>query len=237
MHMAMTAIPYSLEIGIVGSIRAAMHACQIKVARNAGCPEHIVKRAMSPNLSTKTWSAKLLARWKYLLSFRKSDWELEDYPVIVRKQRDTSVSWGDEVRWTSPAYLARVVNWTALDGSGNTRAEAIADLHERFKNACEGRSAKPRPGTDVPIEFASQERIDARKELVQEFVRDVLGTEWALLTDESSLWHFTLGQSLEEYYTKIMILFGVNVRDVPDGNIAMILDRISAARLESKSDL
>jgi hypothetical protein len=192
---------------------------------------------MSRNLSTKTWSATLLARWKYLLSFLKSDWELEDYPVIVRKQDDAGAAWGDEVRFTKPAYVARVVNWTALDGFGSTRAEALADLHKRFKNACSMRSAKPRPGTHVPIEFASQERIAARQALVDEFVREVLGVEDAWLSDQSSLGHFALGGSLDEYYAKIMLLYGVDVRDVPDANIAEILDRIATADLRTKSDL
>ncbi len=189
---------------------------------------------MSGNLSTKSWSAKLLARWKYLLSFRKSDWELDDYPVIVRKQEGAGDSFGDEVRFTSPACVARVVNWTGLDGFGGTREEALADLHERFVKACARRSAKPRPGTHVPIEFASQDRIAARQALADEFVRDVLGVEDAWLSDQSCLWHFTLGGSLDEYYAKIMLLYGVDVRDVPDGNIAMILDRISAVDRRAK---
>ena len=184
---------------------------------------------MSRNLSTKTWSATLRARWKYLLSFLKSDWELEDYPVIVRRQDDGGAVWGDEVRLTAPAYVARVVNWTALDGCGATRAEALADLGRRFQNACEHRAAKPRPGTHVPIEFAAQDRIAARQALVDEFVRDVLSVEDVWLSDQSCLWHFALGGSLDEYYAKIMLLYGVDVRDVPDANIAEILDRISAA--------
>jgi hypothetical protein len=184
---------------------------------------------MSRNLSTKNWSAKLLAGWKYLLSFRKSDWELEDYPVIVRKQDDAGATLGDDVRFTRPAYVARVVNWN-LDSFGSTRAEALADLRERFKKACARRSTRPRPGTDVPIEFASQGRIAARQALADEFVRDVLGVEGVWLSDESALWHFTLAGSLDEYYAKIMLLYGVDVRDMPDGNIATILDRISAAK-------
>ena len=185
---------------------------------------------MSRNLSTKNWSAKLLAGWKYLLSFRKSDWELDDYPIIVRSQDDAGAGFGDDVRFTVPAYVARVVNWTALDGSGSTRAEALADLGKRFKEACARRSSKPRPGTHVPIEFASQERITARQALADEFVRDVLGVEDVWLSDQSCLWHFTLGRSLDEYYAKIMLLYGVDVRDLPDGNIAEILDRIAAAK-------
>ena len=192
-------------------------------------PWDIVKGAMSRNLSTKNWPAKLLTGWKYLLSFRKSDWELNDYPVIVRQQDDAGAAFGDGVRFTRPAYVARVVNWN-LDGFGGTRAEALADLRERFKKACARRSTRPRPGTDVPIEFASQERIAARQALADEFVRDVLGVENAWLSDESSLWHFTLAGSLDEFYAKIMLVYGVDVRDVPDGNIAGILERIDAAK-------
>ncbi|MFZ0336633.1 MAG: hypothetical protein WAL45_01255, partial [Terracidiphilus sp.] len=183
--------------------------------------------------------AKLLARWKYLLSFRKSDWELDDYPIVVRKQEDAGdapfPALNDPVRFTMPAYVARVVNWTALDGFGGTRAEALAHLRKRFENACERRSTKPRPGTDVPLEFASQDRITARQALADEFARDVLGVEDAWLSDESSLWHFTLGGSLDEYYAKIMLLYGVDVRDVPDGNIAAILGRIAAVDRQTKT--
>lgn len=185
---------------------------------------------MSRNLSTKSWSARLLARWKYLLSFLKSDWELDDYPVIVRKQADAGDSFGDEVRFTSPAYVARVVNWTGLDGFGSTRAKALANLRERFMTACARRSTKPRPGTDVPLEFASQDRIAARQALADEFVREVLGVEDAWLSDESCLWHFALGGSLDEYYAKILLFYGVDVRDVAEGNIAAILERIGAAK-------
>jgi hypothetical protein len=192
----------------------------------------MVEKAMGRNLSTKTWSATLLARWKYLLSFLKSDWELDDYPVIVRQQDDAGAAFGDEVRFTRPAYVARVVNWN-LDGFGGTRAEALADLRERFKKACARRSTRPRPGTRVPIEFASQGRIAARQALVGEFVRDVLGVEGAWLSDQSCLWHFTLAGSLDEYYAKIMLLYGVDVRDVPDANIAQILDRIAAVDLRT----
>lgn len=192
---------------------------------------------MSRNLSTRSWTAQLQAGWKYLLSFRKRDWEFADYPVIVRRQADASASWGDEARFTTPAYVARMVNWTGLDGFGHTPQEALADLRKRFEQACERRDAKPRPGTQVPIQFASQERVTARQELADEFVRDVLGVEDAWISDQSSLWHFALGGSLEEYYAKIEALYGVDVRGVPDGNIAKILDRISAARSPSKSDL
>ncbi len=191
---------------------------------------------MSGNLSTKNWSARLLARWKYLLSFRKSDWDLGDYPIVVRKQDDAGDTFGDEVRFSSPAYVARVVNWTGLDGFGGTCAEALASLRERFIKECERRSAKPRPGTDVPLKFASEERIAARQALADEFVRDVLGVEDAWLSDESCLWHFTLGGSLEEYYAKILLFYGVDVRDMPDGNIAQILDRIAAVDRRTSPD-
>lgn len=195
----------------------------------------VVERAMGSNLSTKTWSAQLLARWKFLLSFRKSAWDFEDYPVIVRKQGDGGQSWGAEPHFTAPAYIARMVNWTGLDGFGNTPAEAKRDLREAFERACASRRSRPRPGTEVPIEIAPAAQVAVPPELTQEFLHSVLGVEWALITDETELWHFALGGSVEDLYAKIDELYAVDVRDVPGGNIAQILERISAARRQSRS--
>lgn len=189
---------------------------------------------MGSNLSTQTWSAQLLARWKYLLSFRKSNWDFEDYPVIVRKQGNAGQSWGEDARFTTPPYIARMVNWTGLDGFGDTPVAAKQDLKEAFDRACARRGSQPRPGTEVPIQLAPPAKIEVTPELKQEFLHSVLGVEWALITDETELWHFALGGSVKDLYEKIDALYGINVRDVPDGKVARILERISAARQSGK---
>jgi len=180
-------------------------------------------------MDLENWRAMLLARWKFLLSFRKRDWELEDYPVVVHRQHQVA-EWGNEPRFRSPAYIAHLVKWPGMDGLGDTPAGAIRDLREAFARVCAHRGSKPRPGTPVPIQIASQQQVDRQQELADEFVHSVLGVENAFLTDKSELWHFALAGALDEYYDRIQKLYGVDVRDVPEGNIAQILERIGAAQ-------
>jgi hypothetical protein len=171
----------------------------------------------------------LLVGWKFLLSFRKQDWSLEDYPVIVRKQRDASPRLGKTGRWTLLAYNARIVNWT-LAGTGDTAADALENLRETFKKVRENRPSMPRPGTRVPLEFASQERIAANSPLADEFLQSVLGVEGAWISDESSLWDFTTEDSLDGCYARIRSLYGVDASDVPHGNLAEIIERIAQSK-------
>ena len=148
----------------------------------------------------------------------------------MRKQDDAGVAWGDEVRFTAPAYVARVVNWTGLDelrrhtrGSAQRPAQTVQRcMRKAFHQAAAGHPCAHR--------ICMAGRIAARRELADKFVRDVLCVDDAWLSDESSLWHFALGGSLDEFYAKIMLFYGVDVRDVSDANIAMILDRIAVDR-------
>jgi len=176
----------------------------------------------------------VVAGWKRLLSFRKPDWELKDYPVVIRGMR-TDLDFGcKEPRFKQERYLARVVNWWVLTGGGDTRADAMRDLATRFDTLKaewqrEGRPM-PRPGTRVPIRFAAQERVKAHPELRDDFVRRVLGLEWAWISDESSLSDFHTDETSEALNAKIAEVYGVNVSDIQSGNLAEILDRIAAAR-------
>ena len=127
-----------------------------------------------------------------------------------------------------------LVNWAVMSGTGDTREEAMADLRAKFlersaKLAGEGKSL-PRPGTKVPIQFASRERVDAHPELLQDFIHRVLGLEWAFVSDESSLWNFHTEENSNVLVAKICILYGVDVSDIESENIGEILDRIAASR-------
>jgi len=173
--------------------------------------------------------ANLLAGWKFLLSFRKREWSFEDYPVVVRKLRDSGEHWGEPAQWTLPTYDARIVRWP-IRGTGNSPAEAINSLRKSFDFACNRSPAVPRPGRRLPVEFASQSRIAVHSDLAQEFIHLILGIGPAWISDESSLWDFTLGSSLDEYFEKIRSLYGVDVSDIDNGSIASILERIAASR-------
>jgi len=177
----------------------------------------------------------LLAGWKWALSFRTRDWQLENYPISVRTQRpDPNSPFDNNPRFKLHSYVARVVNWPTMDGSGDSREEALNSLHAEFlarkeKLAEEGRPL-PRPGTNVPIEFASRERVNAHPELAQDFIHRVLELPWAFISDQSSLSDFHGEEANDALVAKIREVYGVDVSDIVSGNLGEILDRIAASR-------
>lgn len=172
---------------------------------------------------------RLRSIWKYLLSFRKRDWRLADYPVTIRRQFPSEADTAYLGRLKLPAFVARIENWH-LCGTGETEEEAREDLRRKFDSACKRRSSLPRPGTHVPIEFAPRDRIAANLALTDEFISSILGLEEVWISDESSLWDFSLGAPIEEYIAKIRSHYGIDVTDIPGANLAEILERIAQSR-------
>ncbi len=172
---------------------------------------------------------RIVAFWKYCLSFRKHDWELSDYPIAIREHKfnpDYS-----SPRFTQHRYLAYIVNW-AVTGGGDTPQRAISDLQDKFQSIksawnLEGRPL-PRPGTVGPIEFASQKRVEVNQDLSEEFIRRILDLDWAWISDESSLWDFHTEETNELLHAKIMEVYGVDVSDIESAKLSEILDRIAA---------
>jgi hypothetical protein len=76
-------------------------------------------------------------------------------------------------------------------------------------------------------EFASRNRIDQHPEIESDFIRRVLELPWALITDESSLWDFHQDVTNQAFVEKIRAVYGIDVSDIPQGNIADILGRIA----------
>jgi hypothetical protein len=184
-----------------------------------------VLRRLSRRLTDSTRLA-----WKRTLSYRKRQWILEDYPIVVRRQTFDNVP--DDAAHES-RYWARVLGW-CIDETAPTTAEALAKLRDRYEMRRQLRVDKgepiPRPGTRVPIQFASRERIDAHEVLAEDFIRRVLQLDRALITDESSLWDFTTDTSIREFQDRISLIYSAAVHDIESGNIAEILDRIAAYR-------
>jgi hypothetical protein len=172
----------------------------------------------------------LLATWKLLLSLRKRNWKLRDYPVLVRRQNITLDPEQTSPRCKPCGYVAYVVNWH-LVGGGDTRQEAMQELAANFERAAADRSREgtqlPRPGTKVPIQFAPQDRVNAHGALVDDFVHRVLGFDGAWISDESSLWDFHCNESNESLQAKIREVYGMDVSDIESGNLVQILDRIA----------
>lgn len=170
---------------------------------------------------------KLLAAYKWVLSFRTSDWELEDYPVGIAKQ--TPYPPQNEPRFTLQPYRAYIINWTVI-GLGDTPAEARAKLAENFSNIKANGQALTRPGRTLPIEFASQEKVSRDEALSEDFVQKVLNLEWAWISDESSLWDFHGERTNDHLYTKIQEVYGVDVSDIESGRLWEIFERIKKSQ-------
>ena len=174
---------------------------------------------------------RLLAGWKWCLSFRKRDWELGDYPVSITGQDPDSTY--SAPRFSQHRYRAYIVNW-ALTGSGDTPDQARVNLEQNFETIKHNRKqdgkAPVRPGTKVLIEFASQEKVSANGALSDNFIQRVLGLEWAWISDESSLWDFHTEQTNDRLYEKIRELYGVDVSDIESAKLSAIFERIEKSQ-------
>lgn len=176
---------------------------------------------------------RLLAGWKWVLSFCKRDWEVEAYPIYVRRQKpDPDSPYQNNPRFKFVRYWARIINWN-VDGGGDTRETAFAELREKFASrkmqlAQDGKPL-PRPGNKVPIQFASQERVNSHPELKKDFTRRVLGLDRAFISDKSSLWDFHTEETNEALLAKIKEAYGVDVSDIESGMLCDIFDRIGEA--------
>jgi hypothetical protein len=170
---------------------------------------------------------RFLAAYKWLLSFRKSEWGLSDYPVGIAVQKL-------EPALTSPRfklqpYRAYIINWTVI-GLGDTPEEAKANLAQNFENIKAEGQELTRPGKTRPIVFASQEEVSKDEALSQDFIQRILGMEWAWLSDESSLWDFHSEQTNDLFYEKISDIYGVDVSDIQSARLWEIFERIKMAQ-------
>src|SRR5689334_2542058 len=114
---------------------------------------------------------KALIASKWLASFFRSEWKLVHYPVRVRENGENVTS---DQQW-----LAQILNWPGPAGVGATKEEAVAKLGERLESIRTYRRTNqenmPRPGSKVPIQFASTDRILADPALHDDFITRVLG--------------------------------------------------------------
>lgn len=174
------------------------------------------------------------ARWKWLLSFRTKDWRLDDYPVVIQRERPDPVY--KAPRFSQHRYRAYVVNWSVI-GFGDTPEEAGANLEQNFETIRQNRQRKGetliRPGANGPIEFATQERVLTNVALSEDFIHRVLGLEWAWISDESSLWDFHTEIDNQEFYATIREIYGVDVLDIQSARLWEIFDRIEKSQMTS----
>ena len=171
--------------------------------------------------------------WKQLRSLFKSEWSFTDYPIRLKEQKADSPFEGS--RFKTPLFHAYILNWH-VSGTGETREEALQNLERSYTERKSRLLAKgespPRPGTRIPIEFASQEKMNAHQALAEDFIRRVLHLEWAWLSDDSCLSHFHADKDSSKYILLINEIYGVDISDIEDGELWQIFARIESARRE-----
>lgn len=174
----------------------------------------------------------MLAAWKWCWSFRKLDWELNDYPIGTTEQDDPDPAYSAP-RFSQHRYRAYIINW-AVVGSGDTPEQARANLEQNFETVRQNRrqegKAPIRPGANGPLEFASQEKVSTNTALSDDFIQRILGLEWAWISDESSLWDFHTEQTNDLLYAKIREVYGVDVSDIESARLWAIFERIEESR-------
>ena len=84
---------------------------------------------------------------KYILSFRRSEWEFEDYPIMLKRQRSKTPP--PVPTWQLVPWVARVINMPQIQGHGETREEAYTSLQVSFRRYKERGGKLPRPSTKL----------------------------------------------------------------------------------------
>ena len=165
----------------------------------------------------------LQALWKRVLSFSKSQWQLEDYPIEIRFQRH------DPNHTAVPKYLARIVNWWTLNGFGETEDDARQDLRRAFDEYA-ANNMLPRPGAKVPIKLASADRILNHADLAIDFFPAILRLEFqdCFVSDESCLMDF--GGEWSNYCARVLLRYKVDISDLEPGNFISVFERIQGRR-------
>ena len=166
----------------------------------------------------------LLKLSKYFLSFFKKDWNIEDYPIVIKNNSNSNFISSDRlkvVRW-----VVIVLGWLHMQGNGDTKEEALLDLHNKFINAKKGGNL-PRPGTTTPLILASTEGIKKYSDLALDFFDKILDVNYneVFISDESSIWDFVLEGDLALYYEKIKDAYGIDVSST-NGNFLKIFENI-----------
>jgi hypothetical protein len=176
------------------------------------------------------WSAftyEARAVLKFVASFGKRTWSLEDYPIVL-KHRERSPDLG--ARFIHYPWSVHIINWWHMRGDGATLELAIEAL--RKKLCGQNPQDLPRPGTGRPlkISYASQEEITKLEHVADRFFPVILemAYEDCIITDESSLWDFHGEETNDEYHRRVLEHYAVEISDIQSGNLVEIFKRIDA---------
>jgi len=169
---------------------------------------------------------QIKAIWKLLLSVRRRDWGLDDYPLrVIDRGPVEPVGRFKPSRWT-----VQIINWLHMRGDGDTLDAAFEELRKQLRRHREEQGSLPRPGTgrELELKFATSEQVEAHYEIIADIVRRVIGMDPGdcFVSDESTLWNFHDREDNAEYHKKIAEFYGVDVSDIEPPTLVEIARRI-----------
>ena len=174
---------------------------------------------------------KTNAAVKYILSHRKRDWDLEDYPLRFTSTKPTDLSFSLPKELQPVPWSASIVRWWAMTGTGETREAALEDLRQNFE-AYKREIPLPRPGTFVPFSMPSTEKIDQYEHIAVDFFEKVLKMDYyaCFISDQSSLWDFMLVADREELTRRVALYYKLELDPDEYPFLVDIFERIERSR-------
>ena len=161
---------------------------------------------------------------KWFLSFFKKEWDLTDYPLRFRFQKDSK---NDN---ETPPYIVQIINWWMMVGCGNSKEEAFEDLRKSWLDYKKTNDKLPRPGTSLPLQFAITDHISKYDTIAEDFFERVLGRNYfdGFCSDESSLLHFQENESEKmDVINKTLLLYNVDITDLYDGPLYKVFESLN----------
>jgi hypothetical protein len=172
---------------------------------------------------------QIKAGLKYLMSLGKHDWTINDYPIRIRHFKTLNADLLGS-RLKPIPWSAQIVNWWQINGFGDTKEAALADLRAKFQSRKEEGKGLPRPGTGLPFEFefAPSNQIALHLDIAEDFFRRILeiDVQDCLISDESTLWDFHGEESNQHLHQKVWESYRIDISDIEDGNLVKIFERI-----------
>jgi hypothetical protein len=172
-----------------------------------------------------------MSSMKYVLSYLKSDWDLQDYPIRYRRQQPEN-----DIKWMrTPSWSVSIVNWWVLCGMGSSKQEAYEDLRRNFLMHKQRPESLPRPGTAVPLVFARTNEIARYDDIATDFLLRVLGIDYSqsFISDQSTLADFlfveddaTYRANMNACCLKVRTIYGTDISDIENGELWRIFARI-----------
>ncbi|WP_428232711.1 hypothetical protein [Flavobacterium sp.] len=144
---------------------------------------------------------QIKALYKYILSFRKDDWEFEDYPLETWKNPNSELH---ELK-----YGASFTNWYLFVSHGESEELAIVNLKKQLQDNKANNIKIPRPGKKTQIQFSDTTEIDKYESIASDFFDKIIGISYynCFISDYSSILEFDLEK--EEVITKIKIEYSI----------------------------